>query len=61
MDAVGVRVEDGILKIVETFGTGFKGVSLKVGKMQSSFEPLRAKIAFELIGFDIIFLPHFFL
>lgn len=39
--------------------TSLKRVPLEVGVMKSALEPLSTEIAFELIRFNIIFLPHF--
>jgi len=55
---VGVRVQDSIVEVLETTGAGFERVPLQVGKVEGALEPLRAEVAFELIGLDIVLVGH---
>ena len=43
-----------IVKVTDTFLTGLQCISLNIRVVQSAFEPLGTKTAFELIRFDII-------
>ncbi len=60
VDLVGIGVKDRVCKIFKALVACLQGISLKVGVVQCRFEPLRTKVALELIGFDIVLLPHVF-
>lgn len=52
-------MKDAVGKFFEALLARLQRVSLQIGIMQSGFEPLCTKVAFKLVGFNVVFLPHF--